>query len=960
MTVKIISSFSGFLAILLVIGGLIIPVPGLTDDFNRPSAFQLSQTVELNLDDYEFRQSEGYDLIRNIEATYRNIPGQPFLPIKIIKVALPQGMAVTNLVLTGVEQERLEREYDIYPSQYPRAVKEDDGDVEFVPTDDQIYDAAYPYPAEPLTFLGQRDLAGQNLAIVGIFPFQYYPSEHKLVFNRKVEFSIKGETGHESGDFLSPSLSPSDRERMEIFVKNMVVNPKDVRLVASAVTTDKSSADLLAANYEHVTITSTELAPYFQPLVYWNTKKGIRDTVITTDWIELNYSGADLAERIRNFIIDAYESWGTMFFLLGGENGVIPFKTRVYLVNAVPSDAYYSDFDDDWLHEVMVGRATVEDSVETARFINKVVTYETNPLLSNYTARIALIGMDLTLATDPPYYLLTAGEITKKEIDSLYLPPHLSVNRIYDSYTYTNHLVALLMALNIGQNLINHYDHSNYVSMGAGHLNHDQDLYSEDIDNLVNTNLLSIVYSLGCDANRMDYNDCIGEHFVIYNDSTAAAAFIGNTRNGWFLTGEPDTYSARLDQDWWRALFQEDCNRLGEALAWTKNNNPVYDSTWMYTHWTLNLLGDPMMPVWTDTPSVFIVNHPLQIETLDDSLMVTVADALGGVENARVCIWKEGEIYEFGFTGVAGEAAFNFSQPSEGVLLVTVTRQNYIPYQGSLEIVLVIDTDNDGVRDIEDNCPLVYNPGQSDNDGDAVGDSCDNCPLAANHLQEDGDGDAVGDSCDNCPYVYNPLQENSDLDIPGDSCDNCRWRANPYQEDADLDGYGDSCDNCLAVINPDQLDGDGDAVGDNCDNCPDNPNPDQNDTDHDSVGDVCDRCPGFSDFEDSDIDNVPDSCDNCSEVYNPGQADADGNGVGDACCCVGYRGNVNCSASEQPDISDITFLISSLYLDGPALCCPDEADCNGSGGEPDISDITALINHLYIDKNPLPACSENL
>ncbi len=36
------------------------------------------------------------------------------------------------------------------------------------------------------------------------------------------------------------------------------------------------------------------------------------------------------------------------------------------------------------------------------------------------------------------------------------------------------------------------------------------------------------------------------------------------------------------------------------------------------------------------------------------------------------------------------------------------------------------DDDNDGVLDVNDNCPLVYNPGQEDSDNDGIGDVCDN------------------------------------------------------------------------------------------------------------------------------------------------------------------------------------------------------------------------------------------
>ncbi len=219
----------------------------------------------------------------------------------------------------------------------------------------------------------------------------------------------------------------------------------------------------------------------------------------------------------------------------------------------------------------------------------------------------------------------------------------------------------------------------------------------------------------------------------------------------------------------------------------------------------------------------------------------------------------------------------------------------------------------------------------------------------------DMDEDGVCDSIDNCLGIFNPLQEDYDSDEQGDSCDVCPF--DPY-DDADGDGFCADEDNCPDIYNPLQEDPDGDYVGTTCDNCPDYYNPLQEDSDADGLGDSCDFCP-FDYFNDYDGDSVCGDIDNCPGVYNPDQLDADSNGVGDACegCCVGLVGNVDCGESEIVDMGDLTVLIDHLFISLAPLCCPTEADCDGSGGLPiDMGDLTALIDHLFISLDPLPPC----
>ena len=133
-------------------------------------------------------------------------------------------------------------------------------------------------------------------------------------------------------------------------------------------------------------------------------------------------------------------------------------------------------------------------------------------------------------------------------------------------------------------------------------------------------------------------------------------------------------------------------------------------------------------------------------------------------------------------------------------------------------VIMLLDSDTDGIINRDDNCPGKANPDQADTDpglticgmsGDQPGISYDDCITSP-------PGDGVGDACDNCPAIVNPDQEDSDVQTQCavQTADKgggvvCR----PVS-----DGYGDACDNCPYVFNPNQTDTDGNGAGDACQN----------------------------------------------------------------------------------------------------------------------------------------------
>lgn len=156
------------------------------------------------------------------------------------------------------------------------------------------------------------------------------------------------------------------------------------------------------------------------------------------------------------------------------------------------------------------------------------------------------------------------------------------------------------------------------------------------------------------------------------------------------------------------------------------------------------------------------------------------------------------------------------------------------------------DTDGDGLPDGIDNCPINFNPDQTDGDGDGVGDLCDTCANDPNKVSPgecgcgvpdtDSDNDGSPDCFDACPTDPNKTSPglcgcgnvDTDTDDDGtadcsDACPNDRDKIAPgacgcgvADTDADNDGIPDCHDNCPATFNPDQLDSNNDGVGDAC------------------------------------------------------------------------------------------------------------------------------------------------
>jgi len=96
---------------------------------------------------------------------------------------------------------------------------------------------------------------------------------------------------------------------------------------------------------------------------------------------------------------------------------------------------------------------------------------------------------------------------------------------------------------------------------------------------------------------------------------------------------------------------------------------------------------------------------------------------------------------------------------------------------------VAVDTDNDGIPDSQDNCPIKPNGpllGTCTPSSDKPGGNCTSDADCANGCSSNG--------------LCIKDQRDADADGKGDVCDNCPTKCNVNQLDADSDGIGDVCD----------------------------------------------------------------------------------------------------------------------------------------------------------------------
>ncbi len=456
-------------------------------------------------------------------------------------------------------------------------------------------------------------------------------------------------------------------------VRDLVINPEDV--LEPYKTCDSAS---------YIVITKNEYLSRFDPLVLWKTEKGTPAKSVSLEWIYQNFPSKDSANSIKDYIRYAFENLGTYWVLLGGDAGIIPVK-RQYVtidtpattgealnyIDSIPSDLFYSELYSPWdscdmLPEVFVGRAPVNNAEDVDIFVQKVLGYEKNPD-SNYIESAFLLGFPVD--TDDNYITV------KNYIDTHHLPSSFYVN--YGS----GGISSTLGELNHGYHLVNHGGLGDYDRLEVG----GEWITSTLIDGLENGNRVSLIYALGSYCGGF-HLDCIGEHLML-NPDGGAFGFIGNSSTGWYSDGDIFKYSGEFDTLFYKILMFGEERRLGNVFTNSKIPFISYDNDpYRWCEFSLNLLGDPELPIFLENPLTPQVSHPSFIPVAECTVRIYVKRNNINYYGAAVCLFKEGDFYLVGNSNTYGYARFIINPQGQGICKVCITGPGIRPYQGKIEI----------------------------------------------------------------------------------------------------------------------------------------------------------------------------------------------------------------------------------------------------------------------------------
>ncbi|HPW66938.1 MAG TPA: C25 family cysteine peptidase [Salinivirgaceae bacterium] len=582
------------------------------------------------------------------------INGYPLLPWKACNLVLPEGTQIERVEIITHHAETLDIDGIISPAGNVRPLSDYENRQEPTPNKQAYSKSVYMGQNYEDIEYSVHYLNNAPVLMFGLCPVKYNPVESKLIYHNKIEVKVYGTVG----------TNPSTLTENDLFLLNTFIdNPHDLPKVLSVPSID-NKIDVLI-------VTSNAFADELNPLKTAYRARGKKSTIVTTEEINGSYQGIDLAEKIRNCIKYYYQSKRINFVVLGGDTEIIPTRKLRGNVQSssthtedIPSDLYYSALSGNWdsnqngiygepaeadlLPELAIGRIPFSNTTELTNFLSKITKYAFSPVVSE-TNRPLLVGehlWDNPLTWGAQYLDLIVGVHDDNGYTTQGIPPSDPYDSLYDRHqTWT--VLQLLNKIDQGSSFIHHVGHANYNYLMRLDLGDLTNAFFINIDGVSHLNPL--IYSHGCLAAAFDRDVCIAERMILLPNF--ASGFIGNSRYGWFNEGQTEGPSTHLHREFVHGLYGLGSQYLGMAhqvsqlrsAAWVDLPLEHEPGAQRWVHYACNILGDPVLPVWTSLPSSSTFSVVGNVYAGDNQITIV---NIAGPKNYTVSLLdKNGKLY---------------------------------------------------------------------------------------------------------------------------------------------------------------------------------------------------------------------------------------------------------------------------------------------------------------------------
>ena len=642
-------------------------------------------------DNYKISNQDGFQVINFDNTLLTGKVGEPVLPYHSVSILLPPGEEAVSIEIIGRDETTIPGSFDLYPQQQSRPISQGRSE-EFI-INNSIYTSHEIYPDKLSGELITEFMNGFGFALCTFTPVQYIPSKGKITYFKVV--TIKIVTGSSQEAISALDNLRTSRNILEK-VSRFTQNDQNISLYPNR----NSRED----EYKILIITVAQFENEFQSYIDLYLMRGLLTEIGTIEYINANVQGQDTPEKIRNYIIQEYQDGDIEQVLLAGDVEHVPYRGFYCYVDSgsgcedddIPSDLYYSALDgtwnddgdnlwgeigeDDLLPDVSVGRMSFSNLSELSIMLNKTISYQNTPVLDELQKPL-LLGEEM--CSDPltwggDYLDLLIGFHDDNGYTTNGIPVDHDYETMYDRDLGSWSASELIAEINEGHSFIYHVGHANY---GYAMRLNNPDITNSNF-NMVNgvDHNYTFVYTTGCNCGGFDSDDCIAEHMVKIDNF--AAAFVGNSRYGWFNEGQTEGPSTHLHREFVDALYSDQTRWIGSAhleskidtSPWVTAPGQWEEGALRWCFYDCNVLGDPALSIWTDEPIGIDVIHNSVILLGTSTYSVHVESGGSPVEDMQCTLMQDGELIGTEATDAIGNAEILFDAvsvvPGEAELII--------------------------------------------------------------------------------------------------------------------------------------------------------------------------------------------------------------------------------------------------------------------------------------------------